>query len=87
MSATQCPICLKLIRGKGNMSRHLQSIHLDETDRYHHRRCPLCPFIFLKKYETFLTAHLNREHKEDLSRLHATAENVRYIVNAIVKYY
>ena len=69
------------------MSRHLRCIHVDETDRYHHRRCPLCPSIFLKKYETYMTAHLNREHKEDLARLHATAENVRHIINAVLKNY
>ena len=84
MKSTVCVICLKIIKGKSNLNRHLFRIHVDVTDRYDNFRCPLCSSIFLKKNKEYLNAHIIRDHKEDLTRLNATSDNVRNIIKKLI---
>ena len=84
MSGTNCVICLKIIKGKANLNRHLVRIHFNERDRYNNLRCPLCSFIFLKENKEYLNAHVIRDHQQDLIRLNATPENVRNVTKTII---
>lgn len=87
MSGTDCPICLKIIKGKSNLNRHLVRIHFNARDRYNLLRCPLCPSIFMEENKEYLNAHVIRDHKEDLTRLNATLENVRDVTKTIINYF
>ena len=84
MSGLICVICLKQVKGKSNLNRHLVSIHFNVKDRYNNFRCPLCPIIFLEKNKKYMNTHINKDHQEDLRRLNATDENVRLVINKII---